>query len=298
MMPNFIIIGAARSGTTSVYQYLRQHPQICMSRIKETNYFAYLASQVRGSRIVPQVAWQVTSRADYEALFQARKMHLAIGEASPFYFFAPGVPALIKETLPEIQLIAILRDPVERAHSAYIKNLAEGFEARSFRKAIEEETQGNNPAVTSATYYVRAGLYHHLLSCYLEYFDRTQLQIYFHEDLAESPAAFMRSIFTYLGVDANFTPNTSIHFNRGMIPPIKANAGFRRFKRLSRNLREHLPRNLYFFLLRVQQRIQGTFPTAPEPAGELRTFLRGLFVEDIKKLEALTGRDLSKWLEG
>ncbi|MGH2582409.1 MAG: sulfotransferase family protein [Anaerolineales bacterium] len=297
MMPNFIIIGAGRSGTTSVYQYLRQHPQVCMSTIKETNYFAFLASQLSGSRISPLLPWQVTSLEDYQALFRATKKPLAIGEASPFYLFAPGVPDRIKELLPEVRLMAILRDPVERAYSAYIKNLSEGFEGRSFQQAIEDEIQGRNTTVNTTTCYVRAGQYHNLLSGYLEHFDNAQLQIYFYDDLVNSPRSFVWSIFTWLGVDANFTPNTSIRFNPGMILPIKKNAGFRRFKRLSRRLTENLPRDLYFFLHGLQQDIQGKLHRAPELGLEERRFLRGLFIEDIGRLQRLTKRDLSKWLQ-
>lgn len=297
MMPNFIIIGAARCGTTSVYQYLRQHPQICMSTIKETNYFAYLASHLPGSRIVPATPWKVTSQTGYRGLFRATKRHIAIGEVSPFYLYAPGVPQLIKKMLPKSRLIVILRDPAERAYSAYIKNLAEGFETRSFTQAIDEEIQGRDPRITTTTYYLRTGQYHHLLSAYLEHFDRHQMQILFYQDLTESPVAFMQSIFTYLGVDTDFTPNISIRFNRGIIPPIKANAGLRSFKGLSKQLGEYLPRNLYFFLLKVQQKVQSTFVPVPELDQNVRRFLRGFFTNDIRKLQMLTGRNLSMWLE-
>lgn len=296
-MPNFIIIGAARSGTTSVYQYLRQHPQICMSTIKETNYFAFLASQMPGSRILPLLPWKVTTEKDYQALFRATKKHLAIGEASPFYLFAPGVPALIKKYLPEVRLIAILRNPVERAYSAYLKNLSEGFENRPFKQAIEDEIQGATTAVNTTTYHVRAGLYHNLLSRYLENFDHTQLQIYFYEDLVNSSRTFMRAIFKYLDVDAEFVPNVSIRFNRGTILPIKKNAGFRKVKQLTWRLGQHLPGTLYFFLHNVQQSIQSKLLPTPKLGAEGRILLRDLFVEDIERLQALTGRDLSKWLE-
>jgi hypothetical protein len=268
MMPNFIIIGAGRSGTTSVYEYLRQHPQICMSAIKETNYFAFLASQLPGSRIAPVLPWKVTSLRDYQDLFRVKKHHLAIGEASPFYLFAPGVPALIKESLPSVRLIAILRDPAERAYSAYMKYVSGGFESRPFRRAVEDEILGRNMTISGATCYVRAGMYFDLLSSYLDHFDRTQVCIYFFEDLASAPRSFLRSLFIDLGVNAEFVPHTSVRFNRGMSPIIKKGPVLRKFKRLSRRISDRLPRALYFLLLRIQQNIQQTLLEAPKLSTE------------------------------
>ena len=297
MMPNFMIIGAGRSGTTSVYQYLRQHPQICMSKIKETNYFVFRASQMPGRPIAPPWRWPVTSLDDYRALFRVTNRHLAIGEASPFYLYAPRVPALIKETLPEIRLIAILRNPVDRAYSAYIKNISEGFETRPFEQAINEEIEGKNAVVNSTTCYVRAGLYHQLLTAYLEVFDRSKLQIYFFQDLVDSPTALMRIVFTGLGVDAEFVPDTSVRFNRGMMLPIKNNYAFRKVKGFSRRLGEHLPRRMYFFLVNFLQTLQGKQPKVTDLPEDTRILLTSLFVDDIKNLQVLTGRDLSEWLE-
>ena len=115
-VPNFIVIGAARSGTTALYQYLRRHPDIFMSNIKEPNFFAFencsLDFEGPGAEFVNN---SVASWDDYCALFANAPPGATIGEASPLYLWAPQAPACIKRRLPQVRLIAILRNPIEQA---------------------------------------------------------------------------------------------------------------------------------------------------------------------------------------
>jgi hypothetical protein len=118
MMPTFLIAGPARCGTTSVYQYLRQHPQVFMSRIKETNFFAYLALKAELESGRAQLETPVRSMEEYTSQFSAAGNARARGEASTWYLRAPGTACQIAEHIPAVKLIFILRNPAERAYSA------------------------------------------------------------------------------------------------------------------------------------------------------------------------------------
>src|SRR5580704_17949873 len=121
-LPNFFIIGAARSGTTALYEYLRQHPQIYMSPIKEPNYFAFYGQGIhyRGPRDQELVrSSYVPSLKAYEAQFSGVAKEIAVGEASPWYLYLPEAPERIRRKVPDAKLAAILRNPVDRAFSAF-----------------------------------------------------------------------------------------------------------------------------------------------------------------------------------
>jgi hypothetical protein len=298
MKPNFIIIGAPRAGTTSLYHYLRQHPQIVMSRIKETNYFAYLASQFETDhKIAPQSKWVVTNSAEYDALFDVKENTKAIGEASPFYTYAPGVPQQIKEHIPDAKLILIIRNPIERAYSTYLKNRREGTEIRPFEDALAQEIQSPSKVVCSESYYIRAGLYFEHITRYRSHFDKSQLKVVFQEDLQSVPLQVMADIFEFLGVDTAYSPDVSVRFNEAMPPlVVKKNSGRRLMKSLTRRIREYLPQKLYFSLLNIQYSVNKKVAVYPELPVALRRLLRDQYMQDVQNLQNLLGRDLSHWL--
>jgi hypothetical protein len=298
MKPNFIIIGAPRAGTTSLYHYLRQHPQIVMSRVKETHYFAYLASQFETDyKIAPRSKWVVTSLEEYEALFDIKKDTKAIGEASPSYSYAPGIPQQIKAHIPDVKLILIVRNPIERAYSTYLKNRREGTEPRSFEDALLQEIKTPSKVVCSENYYIRAGMYFEHITRYRSHFDKSQLKVVFQEDLQNTPLQVLEDIFAFLGVDTTFLPDVSVRFNEAMPPlVVKKNSGRQFMKTLTRRIREYLPQKLYFSLLNIQYALNkkvAVYPALPAP---LRALLRDYYMQDVQNLQNLLERDLSHWL--
>jgi hypothetical protein len=297
MMPNFIVIGAPRAGTTSLYHYLRQHPQILMSRIKETNYFAYLASQAEpGYETGPTTLWPVKTRAEYEALFQGGE-YRAIGEASPLYFFAPGVARQIKTNIPDARLVMILRNPVERAYSAYLKNCREGIETRSFEDRIMWEIQRPEKVVCSEHYYLRAGMYFERIADYLRYFERSRLKIVFQEDLQSDPTGLMGDLFTFLSVDVGFVTDTSVRFNQSLPPLLVKSSGNRRLlKEITRRVREFIPRKVYYSLLNFEYSMNKNLTGYSPLDKKTRLLLLAQYRQDILNLQDFLGRDLSHWL--
>src|SRR3954452_18181658 len=122
-MPNFLILGAAKAGTTALYHYLKQHPEVCMSEIKETNFFALMGKPLdfRGPGDDEHInRFSVTTWGDYQSRFPDRTDARAVGEASPLYLYSPDAPGRIARWMPKAKLVVILRDPVARAYSAFL----------------------------------------------------------------------------------------------------------------------------------------------------------------------------------
>lgn len=218
-MPNFLIIGAPRSGTTSLHAYLAQHPQVFMSPVKEPMFFAFpedAAARALAIREIPAGLLEhvVLDIEAYRKLFEGVRAELAVGEASASYLVAPRAAARIQGHLPTVRLIALLREPVERAHSEYCWRRAMGIEALpDFDEAVQAEIADGRP-----THYVWNGLYSRHLAQYYERFDRGQLKVLLFDDFARDPLAVCAEVCRFLGVDDTFRPDVSRRLNRAGIP--------------------------------------------------------------------------------
>ena len=137
--PTFIIIGAMKAATTSLYTYLKQHPDIFMTSVKEPMFFNNFKKD-QNYLIKGKKTKKVTTLKQYYNLFNAVKSEIAIGEASPAYIYNSDCPRLIKSHLPKIKIIAILRQPVERAYSNYLHVQKSGREIiHDFEEAFNAE---------------------------------------------------------------------------------------------------------------------------------------------------------------
>lgn len=296
MKPTFIIVGAARSGTTSLYHYLGQHPNVGMSFIKETHFFDYLAAQSLGLQVRRTMLRPPRTLAEYELLFPQQAGLVALGEATPMYMFVPGVPAQIKAYLPDARLIFVLRNPIHRAYSAYLKNVRDGIEGRTFENAVEDELSNQSAVFESRNYYVRMGHYHSHLLSFFQYFEPAQVSIYFYDDLVNSPKTFMCNLFSSIGVDPGFVPDTSVKFNHAGIPAMKASFPVYRWKPLILRLRGRFPSSFNMALYQLQAKLQTKFLKSPSMSARMREFLRNHYDGEILNLQELTKRDLSSWL--
>jgi Sulfotransferase family len=273
-LPNFLIIGAIKSGTTSLYHYLRQHPDVFMSPVKETWYY-WKEGEAEG-RV------RIRTRQEYERQFDGVASERAIGEASPQYLHSPTAPARIAADMPEVRLIASLRNPADRAYSSYLGRLRGGWERRS----VEE-------AMRPGTYYVESSLYHAALSRYLGYFDRGHIKVILFDDLIADPHAVLRELYELLGIDDTFLADVAEQHNRGVVPRnVALNEVF--WKSVAR-LRGLVPPSLRDTGL--AGRAHRLLVKKPEPLPPaIRRELLAYFRDDIVKTEALIGRDLSRWL--
>lgn len=214
VLPNFMVIGAGKSGTTSVYEYLKQHPEVFMSEVKETNFFALEGKEVKAQddskEQTEHYPWAINNRQAYDQLFEGVTNEKAIGEVSPMYLYNPDAPAKIKAVLPNVKLIAILRQPVERLYSRYMHLVRESREpSQDFSDALQKDTVWwrRNDLVTE-------GFYAQYLERYYALFPASQVKVFLYEDLKNNREQVMAEIFDFIGVDAAFTPETGTTYNQ------------------------------------------------------------------------------------
>ncbi len=287
-LPNFIIFGVAKAGTTSLYHYLDQHPQVFMSPVKETNFFAYedmLAGTWMGGGDPPDLArFPIKTLEAYEAMFAGVSDEIAIGEASPRYFCSPSAPQRIHECIPDVKLVACLRNPAERAFSGLLMRVRKG---RAEMKAGER--------LTPESHHVMEGYYHRWLKKYFDLFPKHQIKIYLFEEFKKDPVKIVTDLYDFLGVDTNFLPDTSVRHNPSSVPKIRLLNRLFYNPTLINITKSVVPESLHGKLKQIQQLNQTATPKLP---ADLRSELLNLYHEDILRLEELIGRDLSIWLNG
>jgi hypothetical protein len=283
--PNFLVIGAMKSGTTSLHHYLRLHPEIQVPPVKEPNYF----SGPPGDHPYPTGSKRVKTLTQYEELFDAAAV--VRGEASPNYAVYPqrtGVPERIKETIPEAKLIYLVRDPVKRAVAQYKLHVSTVGERRSLEDALGDLS---DPVST----YTCPGFYAMQLDQYLEHFSEERILVVDQADLLRERVTTLRRIFSFLGVEPDFeSPEFAEEMNtasehRSFSPVIKMTAWARTtpLQRLPRGLRRRL---------REAAEMATSKPLpAPDLDDGLRDRLRDLYAEDTARLRAMTGLELTSW---
>lgn len=294
-MPTFIVVGVAKAGTTSIYQYALQHPGIHMSPVKETNYFALYGTPPSFTGPGDDTLVNRTSlhrREDYEAMFADAPPGVPRGEASPRYMFHPSVPARIHADVPDARLVVSLRQPVDRAYAAWAWSRMSAREKEPFEVAI---TLGDERYEAGWGWgsYLRASRYADQLERYYELFDAEQIHVSIFDDFVRDPVSAMQAIFAHVGADPAFEPDVSTaHYGSGII----RNPALRRVWEASSGIRTRL-RPLWPPRLRTAAyRFVTRSATKPALDPELRRRLTDEFGDDIRRTSELIGRDLSHWL--
>ena len=323
MLPNFFVIGAPRSGTTSVYEYLHAHPDVFMSTTKEPDFFAHPAldevhpvsgASTSGSlRDDAQASEQLAAELPiYEGLFSGASDESRVGEASAVYLGHPTAAWHLREYVPDAKLIVILRDPAERAHShvVHAKRIyaeqgaasPEGAEGRSideeFQRAVQVAATDGMPesTISEPEIWVRAGFYHAHLTRWFELFDRDQFAIFLFEDLRNDAAGVMKTVYDHLGIDAAFALPTTEAFNASVVP--KNQKLFRAFTTANpvmKRGRAMAPPRVRAFAVRTRNKYLGS--EKPQVEDELSATLRSIYREDTLRLQDLIGRDLTSWVD-
>lgn len=206
-MPDYCIIGAQKSGTTSLYSYLALHPQVRPSYVKEIHYYNQYFNEGK--------KW-------YRAHFplgplDREKRGFITGEASTMYLHDPESPARMFVDVPEIKLMLVLRNPVDRAVSHYHHRIRSGREMRSFNEAFESalfKVKAGDYVSGAETDYLRYGCYVEDIKHWLEIFPEEQLRVIQAEALFESPAPIFKEVSEFLGIDY-LEPTSSRKFNSG-----------------------------------------------------------------------------------
>jgi hypothetical protein len=290
-----------KAGTTSVYRYLEQHPDVFVSANKEPGFFAYENGRLQWSGPHDQ-QWRAGLRPvrweQYLEHFSGARGESAVGEASALYLCDEVAPARIRHYLPQARLIAILRHPVDRAYSAYLMKRRRA-ERLSFADALAAEPLRIAEGWGYGWQYAALGRYVEPLRRYRRLFPREQLEVVLYDDLADDPGGLMRRLYRYLGVDDSFEPDVSTRYQSARLTRWRAFDAWMASHATARaRLKRYFPgesaRRLYHFVDRLNQRFNRR--PAPELSAELRADLTERFRDEILALQDLLRRDLSRWL--
>ena len=201
VLPDFVVIGSTKSGTTSLHYYLIQHPRIISER--NVHFFEYMQTN--------SIEWY---RAHFPTKAYKNFKKLTVGEQTATYLFHPLIPKRIHTTIPNAKFIVVLRNPVDRAYSNYTHQVREGIEKRTFEEAIKSELKRIEICKNNSEYkinnddfsnhvifsYLRHGIYVDFIKAWMEFFTKEQFLILPTYDLNNNRAKFLKQVFDYLNV--------------------------------------------------------------------------------------------------
>jgi hypothetical protein len=290
-LPTFIIIGAAKAGTTALYWYFAEHPAVFMSPVKETFYFAY-GTDAAGKLLYgdPDVhRFPIRTRSEYEALFAGAGEATAIGEASPIYLECPQAAERIHALIPTARLICSLRHPVDRAYSDYQMYLRR--RNRPFDPARELTPAA--PWAQPDSRWMRVSRYHDQLARYYALFPREQLHVLLSGDMKRDPVAVVQRLYSFVGVDDSFVPDFDTPHNVGGTPSSPLLEKMFTSRAIRSALEPWMPKRAANWIRRIRTRTMRAAPALPT---DLKAELTAHFRDDIRRTSELIGRDLSHWL--
>jgi hypothetical protein len=253
ILPDFLIIGTQRGGTTSLYKYLVQHPHLAHALTKELRFF-----DLNYHRGLPWYRSRFPSRRYRETVRRRRGIELMVGEASPDYMFHPHVPGRVARALPDVKLIVLLRNPVDRAFSHYWHQFKRGHETLGFAGAVEAETgrlAGELERITADPSYMSYEWHHHSykargqyqdqLAAWLELFPRDRFLIERSEDFFQDPPSVFRRVLQFLGLpDHDLTEYETFNaFSSGEMDPALRAQLVEHFRPHNRRLYDYLGRD-------------------------------------------------------
>jgi hypothetical protein len=304
-----------KGGTSTLYELLSKHPQIFMSPVKEPNFFAYIGGRPERTHPpgLPYPVWTIdtpdvaevamemkvnaasfTTRHAYERLWQDAKEEQR-GEASVLYLYLPDVAEKIASIKPDIKLIAILRDPIERAYSHFQMARRMGREPQSdFVLAMNDDRVRRENNYDPFWLYESFGYYYLQLERYLNCFDPAQIMIVLNEDLRRDNKQVLQRILRFLNVDDSFEPDSRREYGIGGIPRNQKLYRFLNRPSIARSrFLQMLPGGFKdIFYTSFYKRLVMSKPALDV---SVRRHLVKRYIHDIENLEDLISRDLSDW---
>jgi hypothetical protein len=296
-LPNFFIVGAARSGTTSLDRYLSQHPEIYITPKKETHFFAHdlFPPCFKGPGDERLNRLLIQDEDQYAQLFAGVTGTKAIGESSAFYLCFPGTAERIAQAVPDAKIIMILREPVERAYSAY--TFLVGRETLGFAEGLSREEERKQKGFEPMWWYKELGLYYRQVKHYLEVFGTQRVKVLLYDELFANPQQALRDIFAFLGVKEDVVIDTSVRYNVAGNPKSPRLYTLLDHFIYNPSPLEKLVKSLVPFSLRKAwaSKAIGMFTRLVPLHPQIHAQLKAYFVEDVGQLENLLHRDLLCW---
>lgn len=275
ILPNFIIFGSIKSGTGALHQYLGHHPEIFMSSLKEPRFFTYdeRSPKKQGSK-----PFQIKTVADYSRCFAGVTREIVIGEASSNYISSRAAARKIRQLIPNVKLLASLRNPADRAYAHYMMSRKD--RTNIILAELTKENMGRS--VTTSMYYEN-------LKYYQDLFSPDQVKVLIFEEWTERVDSALKEVYEYLEVDSDFQLPSSVKY----APAIALWSGVGATGWL-RRVKPYLPIQLVMTVNRLKSKVTRPIPELP---AEMRTRLMQWYKDDVLKLQDLLDRDLSVWLE-
>ena len=297
VLPNFLIFGVQKAGTTSIYSYLEQHPQVYTSPRKETDFFCRdltVPLSEEEPRLTRGGRKRILTIEDYKSLFLGVTDEIAIGEASPNYLFRhENAVAGIQKYVPEAKLIAILRNPVERAYSDYLMHVRQVVGNRKpLAQQVAESAQSSHTLLK--------GRYYEGIKHFLDVFGSNQVKIFLYDDLRKDSTGLMRQVYEFIGVDPDFEVDTGRKQQTAQVPknqsihqllqtknPVRQFAG----SMLRKVMPEEKRQKLRSRLIAANSTGKDGLPLSAED----RQLLEDYYRDDVRQLQDLLDCDLSRW---
>jgi hypothetical protein len=296
--PDFLIVGAARCGTTALYYYLRQHPHVFLPDQKEPCYYCFAGERPTYKK--GKFAFAITEQSKYEKLFKNSKPGQIKGEISTPYLYLHERTIQninkIHSSPAKLKIIIVLRNPIERAYSQYLWRVRDGRENLSFENALKEEKKRMEENYSFDYFYSHRGLYFRQVKNYLENFKNVKIVLF--ENFRSDFETTMKDILTFLQVDTGFKFARKNDVNRSAFP---------RFGTLGKLIT--VESKIKFKLLSIlpaETRLSikehfnrwNSSNKFPLPISEsAKIYLREYYKEDVSSLSTLTGLNLSSWLK-
>jgi hypothetical protein len=289
--PNFVVIGAAKAGTTSLHRWLAQHPDVFVPRQKELHFFAapWLRENCKGPGDARTLLDVPADWDAYLAHYAGANGHRAIGDTSPSYFAWWPSRDAIRDRLGPVKIVLLLRDPVEKAYSQYMHLVRDGRETLSFADGLAAEPGRTAQGYGALWRYGASTLYTEPTARFLETFGRERMKVLFFEDLVRDPQGAMRELFGFIGVDPAVPVDTSEVRNRSGAPKSRALAAMLNNAALRRAARSILPAGVVAKLgARATMLNTGAKPVLDEAS---RANIRERVAADTTRLTRLLGRE-------
>ena len=285
MKVDFFIVGAPKSGTTSLYQYLNQHQDISMSLIKEPNYFSSEELNRQGLYYKAKVISQLET---YNKLFIKEKNNQLLGEASVSYLFYQDVPCKIHTYNPNAKIIILLRDPVERVYSHYLMDYRLGHTKISLEKILNDSSVKDHSLLYQQ--YIELGFYYNQVKRYVDIFGKENVCIMLYDQLKENNEKLTNNVISFLNLDVNHDINFKTPYNSSKNSTNKIIQALYSLNFIRKSVS-------YFSPSSIINLINKKFFNNKEDRlfKRLEDQLYNLYVEDILLLEKMLNLDLSSW---
>lgn len=277
--PNFFIVGAPRSGTTFLYDYLKQIPGVYMSSVKEPSFFAVSINSKQ------KLTKPIHDKKKYLKLFEGVKNEVAIGEASPTYLWDPKAAKLIHEAVSDAKIIMILRDPVERAYSHYLQGIGFGYETLPFQEAMKKALNSPNDYSNRIA---AGGFYSEQVKRYLDIFKKEQLKIFIFEEFIHDIEKSVGEVLDFLGVQSEIPDSLKVVKN-----PVDVSLGrFSKFLIRNKVLRAMVHDLVPYEKSLVIRKMFRKKTEKPPLLDVDRKFVENIYRDDVKKLQKILARNL------